>query len=182
MRAAAADILIVPGLRGSGPTHWQSRWQTKLSSARRVVQADWEQPRRAAWEETLTRAIAESQRPVVIVAHSLGVATTLHVARRAGETIAGAFLVAPPSEQAVRELPCVDADFLPYPRTRLPFPAVLVGSATDPYADPAFARDLAEDIGARFIDAGDAGHINLDSGHGPWPEGSLAFAHFISKL
>ncbi len=182
MRAAAADILIVPGLRGSGPTHWQSRWETKLSSARRVVQTDWEQPRRAAWAETLTRAIAESQRPVVIVAHSLGVATTLHVARRAGETIAGAFLVAPPSEQAVRELPCVDADFLPYPRARLPFPAVLVGSATDPYADPAFARELAEDIGARFIDAGDAGHINVDSGHGPWPEGSLAFAHFISKL
>ena len=182
MRAADADILIVPGLRGSGPTHWQSRWESKLSSARRVVQADWENPRRADWEETLARAIAECRRPAVIVAHSLGVATVLHVAYHAAETIAGAFLVAPPSEQAVRELPCVDADFLPYPRSLLPFPAVLVGSASDPYADPAFARVLADDIGARFIDAGDAGHINVDSGHGPWPEGSLAFAHFISKL
>jgi predicted alpha/beta hydrolase family esterase len=34
----------------------------------------------------------------------------------------------------------------------------------------------------RFIDAGAAGHINVDSGHGPWPEGSLAFANFMAKL
>ena len=119
----------------------------------------------------------------VIVAHSLGcLLTAFWSASGSVHRIRGAFLVAPPSEQAVRELPCVDADFLPYPRLPLPFPAVLVGSASDPYADPAFARVLADDIGARFIDAGDAGHINVDSGHGPWPEGSLAFAHFISKL
>ena len=85
MRAADADILIVPGLRGSGPTHWQSRWESKLSSARRVVQTDWENPRRADWEETLARAIVECRRPAVIVAHSLGVATVLHVARHAGD-------------------------------------------------------------------------------------------------
>ena len=182
MRVADVDILIVPGWQGSGPAHWQSRWETKLSSARRVHQIDWERPRRVDWEETLARAIAESRRPAVIVAHSLGVATSLHVARRSGETIAGAFLVAPPSEQAVRELPCVDADFLPYPREPLWFPTVLVGSANDPYADAAFARELADDVGARFIDAGDAGHINVESGHGPWPEGSLAFAHFLSRL
>jgi predicted alpha/beta hydrolase family esterase len=182
MRAADADILIVPGWHGSGPTHWQSRWEAKLSSARRVRQTDWARPRLGAWEETLAQAIAECRRPVVIVAHSLGVATTLHAARRAAETIAGAFLVAPPSELAVRELPDVDAAFLPYPRGRLPFPAVLVGSATDPYADPGFARMLSDDLGARFIDAGDSGHINVESGHGPWPEGSLAFAHFIAKL
>lgn len=182
MRAADADILIVPGLHGSGPTHWQSRWEIKLSSARRVQQSDWARPRRADWEATLAKAIAECRRPVVIVAHSLGVVTTLHAAPRMAETIAGAFLVAPPSEQAMREFPDVDAAFLPYPRARLPFPTVLVGSASDPYADPAFARGLSDDIGARFIDAGDSGHINVESGHGPWPEGSLALAHFISKL
>lgn len=182
MRAADADILIVPGLNGSGPTHWQSRWEIKLSSARRVHQQDWARPRRADWEQSLAQAIVECRRPVVIVAHSLGVATTLHAAGRVSETIAGAFLVAPPSEQTVRELPAVDVAFLPYPRSRLPFPTALVGSATDPYADPAFARTLSDDIGAHFIDAGDSGHINVESGHGPWPEGSLAFAHFISKL
>ncbi len=72
--------------------------------------------------------------------------------------------------------------FLPVPRSRLPFPATIVGSSDDPYADLLFTRHLAEDIGAKFIDAGAAGHINADSGHGPWPEGSLAFANFIAKL
>lgn len=182
MRAAQADILIVPGLSNSGPQHWQSRWQAKLSTARRVAQKDWEKPRRLDWEEAIAREVAACARPVVIVAHSLGVVASLHAAHKVGNKIAGAFLVAPPSESVIRELPQVDSDFAPLPRMRLPFPATLVGSQNDPYAEVAFTHQLAQDIGAKFIDAGEAGHINVESGHGPWPEGSLAFAHFISKL
>lgn len=182
MRAADADILIIPGLLNSGPDHWQSRWQQRLSTARRIEQKSWDSPKRDAWVDAIAREVSRSARPVVCVAHSLGVAALLHASREVGEKISGAFLVAPPSEAAVRELPAVDAAFLPYPRTRLPFPAALVGSASDPYADPAFARALSDDIGARFIDAGDSGHINVESGHGPWPEGSLALAQFIKKL
>jgi predicted alpha/beta hydrolase family esterase len=33
-----------------------------------------------------------------------------------------------------------------------------------------------------LIDAGEAGHINADSGHGPWPEGTMVFAKFLSQL
>lgn len=182
MRAADADILIVPGLCNSGPEHWQSRWERKLSTARRVVQRDWEHPDRAEWAQAIAREVLASARPVVVVAHSLGVVAALHAAQQLREKIAGAFLVAPPSEPVIRELPAVDDAFLPMPRERLPFPAVVVGSSDDPYADAGFARALADDLGAKFVDAGAAGHINADSGHGPWPEGSLAFAHFIAKL
>jgi predicted alpha/beta hydrolase family esterase len=169
MRVADAEILVVSGWSDSGPEHWQSRWQAKLSTARRVTQRDFEKPMRAEWEEK-------------IVAHSLGVIATLHAAQRVGEKIAGAFLVAPPSEAVIREMPSIDSAFLPIPRARLPFPAAMVGSSDDPYADLLFARHLAQDIGAQFIDAGASGHINVDSGHGPWPEGSLAFANFMAKL
>ena len=31
-------------------------------------------------------------------------------------------------------------------------------------------------------DAGEAGHINGESGHGPWPEGLLTFGKFMSRL
>ncbi len=182
MRAADADILIIPGLSNSGPEHWQSRWQQRLSTARRVTQKDWDAPKRDAWVAEIARAIAASKRPVVCVAHSLGVVALLHAAQQAGDKIAGAFLVAPPSEAVTRELPAVDAAFLPYPRRPLPFPAVLIGGSDDPYAEPGFAKQLAADIGARFVDAGAAGHLNVDSGHGPWPEGSMSFAHFIAKL
>lgn len=182
MRAADAEILVVSGWSDSGPEHWQSRWQAKLSTARRVVQRDFEQPIRAEWEEKIAREVLASARPAVIVAHSLGVIATLHAAQRVGEKIAGAFLVAPPSEAVIREMPSIDSAFLPIPRARLPFPAAMVGSSNDPYADLLFARHLAQDIGAEFIDAGASGHINVDSGHGPWPEGSLAFANFMAKL
>jgi predicted alpha/beta hydrolase family esterase len=182
MRAAEADILIVPGYLNSGPTHWQSRWEQKLSTARRVIQRDWEKPTRAEWADAIVREVLASTRPPVLVTHSLGGIAALHAAQQLGEKIAGAFLVAPPSEQVIRELPGVDQNFLPVPRARLPFPTVVVGADNDPYADPPFARRLAEEIGARFIDAGAAGHINVDSGHGPWPEGSLAFAHFMATL
>ncbi|PPD46568.1 MAG: alpha/beta hydrolase [Methylocystis sp.] len=182
MRVAQAEILIIPGYLGSGPEHWQSRWEKKLSTARRVEQRDWEKPTRADWEQAILRELRAATRPAVLVAHSLGVIAALHAAQQSGDRIAGAFLVAPPSEQVIREMPAVDAAFLPIPRTPLPFPAALVGSNDDPYADLLFTRGLAEDIGAKFIDAGAAGHINVDSGHGPWPEGSLAFAHFMSKL
>jgi predicted alpha/beta hydrolase family esterase len=182
MRAAETDILIIPGYLGSGPEHWQSRWEKKLSTARRVEQRDWERPNRDEWAEAILRETRAATRPAVLVAHSLGVIAALHAAQQSREKIAGAFLVAPPSEQVMREMPAVDPSFLPAPRSKLPFPAVLVGGDNDPYADLLFARNLAKDIGARFIDAGPAGHINAESGHGPWPEGLLAFAHFIAGL
>ncbi len=182
MRAAEADILILPGYLGSGPDHWQSRWERKLSTARRVEQRDWERPNREEWVETVTREVLAATRPAVLVAHSLGVVAALHAAQQSGDKVAGAFLVAPPSEAVIREMPAVDSAFLPIPRGRLAFPAIMVGSSNDPYADASFTRRLAEDIGAHFIDAGAAGHINVDSGHGPWPEGSFAFARFMAKL
>jgi hypothetical protein len=182
MRVAEADILILPGWSDSGPDHWQSRWENKLSTARRVIQQDWSAPRRALWQEAIERAVFAADRPVVIVAHSLGAVALLHAAARVGDKIAGAFLVAPPSESVLREIPAVDKDFLPFPRARLGFPTVIVAANDDPYADPLFARDLAADLGAQFLDAGAAGHLNVASGHGPWPEGSMAFAHFIAKL
>jgi hypothetical protein len=182
MRAAEADILILPGLGGSGLEHWQTRWEKKLSTARRVAQADWDNARFADWIGAIEREIADASRPVVIVGHSLGALSALHVAPRAGEKIAGAFLVAPPSESAVLELVAIDRAFLPIPRRPLGFPTILVGSSDDPYAEAGFTHDLAQDIGAEFVDAGAAGHINPDSGHGPWPEGTLRFAAFLAKL
>ena len=37
-------ILIVPGLHGSGPDHWQSRWQRLYPYFERIEQAQWDVP------------------------------------------------------------------------------------------------------------------------------------------
>ena len=77
MKVKDADILIVPGYTNSGPDHWQTRWETKLSTARRVEQAEWSKPVREDWTASVAKAVNEAERPVVIVAHSLGVATAI---------------------------------------------------------------------------------------------------------
>ena len=182
MRVRDADILIVPGYTNSGPDHWQSRWQAKLSTARRVEQAEWSKPVREDWSQAVADAANEAKRPVVFVAHSLGVPTVINALPAITTKIAGAFFVAPPDVANPAIRPRHLMTFGPYPRDPLPFPSVVVASRDDSYCDLAVAEDIAAAWGSLFIDAGNGGHLNADSGYGPWPEGSMSFAHFLLRL
>jgi uncharacterized protein len=44
------------------------------------------------------------------------------------------------------------------------------------------SASLALAWGSLLVEAGEAGHIDHTSGHGPWPEGMMRFAGFLSKL
>ncbi|MGL4439300.1 MAG: RBBP9/YdeN family alpha/beta hydrolase [Bosea sp. (in: a-proteobacteria)] len=183
MRTSEADILIIPGWSGSGPGHWQTRWEGKLSTARRVEQADWYKPHREEWAANIIAAATACTRPIILVAHSAGVSSVAHAAEQlASLNIAGAFLVAPASERALHAIPGMPADFAKHTRHKLPFRAVLASSTTDAYCTVDEAQELAGAWGAEFSDAGDAGHINVASGHGPWPEGLMRFAGFLRSL
>lgn len=183
MKTADLDILIVPGWSGSGPDHWQTRWQEKLSTARRVEQDDWHTPQRDDWTARIAQMVHAAGRPVLLVAHSLGAVAVAHAAPLFTDAnVSGAFLVAPPAERAIRAIPGIDAAFAPYPRSPLPFPTALVASRTDPYATYEEVSELGGAWGSQVIDAADSGHINAASGHGPWPEGLMSFAGFIRRL
>lgn len=182
MKVRDADILIIPGYTNSGPDHWQTRWEKKLSTARRVEQAEWSKPVRDDWVENVRRAIEEARRPVVLVAHSLGIPTAIHAANLAAKPVAGAFFVAPPDVANPSVRPKHLMTFGPYRRERLPFPSITIASRNDPFCAFEVAGDIAAAWGSHFLDAGEAGHINAESGHGPWPEGSMTFASFLSKL
>jgi predicted alpha/beta hydrolase family esterase len=182
MRSSDADLLIIPGLGGSGPDHWQTRWEQKLSTAHRIEQRDWDRPQRDEWVAAITAAIQTATRPVVLIAHSLGAIAAIHASRNTATWVKGAFLVAAPSEERLAGVAEADAAFRPYPREKLPFPSVLVASRDDPYSDFAQSEALARDWGAKLLDAGAAGHLNAESGHGPWPEGLLQFAAFLKRL
>ena len=93
MRTADCDIVVVPGYTDSGPDHSQTRWQRKLSTARRVEQGDWDRPVREAWIARLVETVARCRRPVVLVAHSLGVIAVAHAAASLRE-VRGASLAA----------------------------------------------------------------------------------------
>ncbi|MGL4288829.1 MAG: RBBP9/YdeN family alpha/beta hydrolase [Phreatobacter sp.] len=183
MRTADADILIVPGYTNSGDDHWQSRWEAKLPTAHRVNLGDWHKPEKARWVDNLATAVASCTRPVVLVAHSLGVVTVAHAAPLFPQgVVRGAFLVSMPDIEQGTDIPEVDRAFAPIPREPLPFPSVLVASRNDPHCSFERAEDFGYSWGSALSDAGEAGHINSDSGHGPWPEGLMRFAGFMKSL
>jgi predicted alpha/beta hydrolase family esterase len=184
MRISDLDFLIIPGLGGSGPDHWQSRWGKKLSTARSVEQEDWLVPSRDAWVANILREIGLSNRPVALIGHSLGaIAAASAISEAPAGKIAAAFLVAPPDPDTP-ELPAgIDPAFKEYaPKTALQVPGVMVASRNDAFADYDFSEKLAGLWGLDLADAGEAGHINAESGHGPWPEGLMRLAGLLSKL
>lgn len=83
----------------------------------------------------------------------------------------GALLVAPAD---VEHGPGPDQrlnGFAPMPRQRLPFPSLVVASRNDPHVEFERAAAFAQNWAADFFDLGMAGHINADSGYGPWSDG-----------
>jgi len=180
---AKVSVLVVPGLGGSGAEHWQSRFVRQNPGFRRVEQADWAHPERDAWIAALEAAVRAAPGPVVLVAHSL--ACTL-VARWAqsgsAERVAAAMLVAPTDVEREQGMPPEVRVFAPIPGDPLPFPTVVLASRDDPYCAIDRACGFAARWGADFIDVGDLGHINVASGHGPWPEGERLLKDLIAQV
>lgn len=66
------------------------------------------------------------------------------------------------------------------PGAPLPFRSIVVASTNDPFIAHARARQLANAWHADFVDTGPLGHINVDSGLGPWPAGERILRHLMT--
>ncbi|WP_243302485.1 RBBP9/YdeN family alpha/beta hydrolase [Geothrix oryzisoli] len=172
-----AAILIVPGYQNSGPGHWQSLWEGSLREAKRVEMPNWDFPHKVDWVEALDEAIADCVTPPILVGHSLGCLAIAHWAGSHDREIQGALMAAPADPERPDAPPAIRG-FAPIPRLRLPFETILAASADDPHMTLARARALAADWGARFVDLGPCGPLNLASGHGPWPRGEALLSEF----
>jgi serine hydrolase len=163
-------VLILPGLHNSGPDHWQSRWEAAHGSFRRVIQADWDRPRCADWVARLDEEVRAAP-DAVLVAHSSSCALVAHWASgRPSGRVRGALLVAP-SDPEAPSYPKEPTGFAPMPMQRLPFATVVVASTDDFFVTADRAKSFADAWGSRFVNIGDAGHINSQSGLGDWPFG-----------
>lgn len=183
MKTADCDILIVPGLGGSGADHWQARWAGRLATGRLVEQDDWHAPTPAAWCGRIAEAVAAAARPVILIAHGLGaLACVAAVPLLPVGVVRGALLVAVPDVEEAPDIPDAARAFAPVPRDPLPFPSLVVASRTDPSCSYARADDFAHAWGVATVDAGESGHIDPASGHGPWPEGLMRLAGFMRTL
>ena len=152
----------------------------KLSTAR-SIEVDPGVDDHEAWVSAIARSASSARRPVVFIAHSVGALAVAHAASRLlAVDLRGAFLVAPPSDAALRTL--VARPWPATPREKLPWPSVLIASRIDPLASLEHSRELAAGWGSAFVDAGEAGRIDAESGHGPWPDGLLRLAGFLKTL
>lgn len=175
-------LIIVPGLGGGEAAHWQSLWEEKFGAAR-VRQDEPQRPDADAWSARLQEVIEATPGDLVLVGHSAGVLAIVHWARLTGGSprVKGALLVSPTdAEQAnmAALAPGVTA-LAPVPLTPLPFPALVVASENDPYVTLERAEAFAEAWDAAFTTAGEAGHINVASGHGEWPDGEVLLSEVL---
>ncbi|MEM1306711.1 MAG: alpha/beta hydrolase [Pseudomonadota bacterium] len=192
MKVADLDVVLLAGWTAPSHDLWLSRWTRQMRTARFIEQADWETPQIDDWIATIEAAVSEptssdtsdnegiARKPLLFIAHSCGVTAFVRaLPRLPRDRIAGAFLVAPPDLATSDIWPATHGGFREMPLDPLNIPAIVIASSNDPYCDLARARTFAEAWGAAFKDVGAAGHINTASGHGPWPEGTLALAHFL---
>lgn len=177
-------FVIVPGIDGSGPDHWQSRWEDEWgASATRIAPASWTEPDLTDWCHALDRAAARHRAgEAVLVTHSLGCLAAGYWLSRTQHGVRGAFLVAPP-DAAGPNFPAAEApSFTTFEAAPLTAPALVVSSDDDPYCTPESARRLAAGWGAGHVSVGAAGHINTASGVGTWEAGRALLTAFTAGL
>ena len=177
---ASLRFLLLPGWLDSSPTHWQSRWET-LHGCERVRQDDWLWPRRGDWMARLDEVLQASQRPAVLIAHSLGcqlVAAWSAHSQHNG-LVRAALLVAPPDPER-EDTPPNLFNWRPIVRQRLPFASLVVTSTDDPYCEPGRAAQMIADWGSATVSIGARGHVNGESGLADWPEGQALLRTLLS--
>lgn len=180
---AEFDILILPGWQNSGPDHWQTHWQAAFPTMRRVEQDDWEAPVYSDWARRLDEVVATCDRPVLLVAHSLGTALVSRWAHEGDRSrVAGAFLVAASDVDRFSDAPGEPVGFGPAVMKRLPFPSIVLASSDDDYVSAERAAAFASAWGARPVDMGAVGHMGSAARLGLWPPGLVWFGRFVASL
>jgi predicted alpha/beta hydrolase family esterase len=175
-------ILIVPGLRGHVPEHWQSLLEQSIPGARSVPPLPDDGLNCAARVLAIECALAAIDGPVILVAHSAGVLMVAHWAARFRRPDLAALLVTPPDLDARWPANYPQPETLrangwsPLPRARLPFPSLVAASSNDHLASLEAVRGMAEDWGSEFVELGAVGHLNPAAGYGPWPRATELIA------
>ncbi|MNO23575.1 putative hydrolase YdeN [compost metagenome] len=171
------SFLVLYGVGGSGPDHWQ-RWlqQELVKQGEKVYFPDFpdkDQPDKDVWLDYLSSVFEEisQEEEVIVVAHSLACIMWFHyAASHPKRKIQRAILVAPPSPFLKYE-PVMT--FFPVPDNLVETATVaektlFVLSSTDPYCSVEDASQYL-DLGIPCVMLPKMGHINVEAGYGPWP-------------
>ena len=180
LRRPAAEppvrLLIVPGLHGSGPGHWQSWLEQAHPGSVRIALDDWGQADLGRWAAAIDEVLQTQRAEAwVAVAHSFGCLALARHAAQGGRGIHGALMVAPANPDRF----LLDEHPISQP---LPFASTLVVSANDPWMSHADALYFGQRWGSAIVEVGEAGHINTAAGYGAWPEAQAWVAQHVQRV
>jgi uncharacterized protein len=178
----ALRIMTVPGLHGSGPSHWQTIWEG-IYWFSRIEQDNWDNPVFSQWTESLQKSLKvdADTTDVVLVAHSLGCHLVVKSFPLIKNVIKGVFLVAPPDLDSR----IIENDLTSFSLPalyKLNVPGYLVYSEDDPYASAAYSDMYGQALGLDRINIGKRGHINSDSSLGDWDEGVTILKQLLKNV
>jgi uncharacterized protein len=175
---SAGPFVILHGLEGSGPEHWQRWLAGRLADAGEQVAfpdlPDPFEPQLARWLEALDAALAglgEGRAQATVLCHSLSCALWLHHSVATDARVRRVLLVAPPSLGAgVAAIePFFPIPLEPAAVARAAGETRLVASDNDPYCPEGAIALYGEPLGVPSELLPGAGHVNSDAGYGPWP-------------
>lgn len=164
-------VLVLPDWERSDPTDGPRRWVAEHGHTL-VEQHDLKRPLRGDWLIQLEEAVLEAPGQVVLVAQGLAcalVAAWSLFTHQRGK-VRAALLVAP-LDLNLATLREVLPSWQPEVRQPLPFQAVVVASAHEPYGSASAAKALANDWGAQWVPARPEAGPFCESAAGDWPEG-----------
>ncbi len=168
-------FVLLHGLDGSGPDHWQTWLAKRLTDGAQDVRfpdlPDAADPQPDAWEQAVRAEVAAAGPDCTVLCHSLACLTWLRIASSADRQLAARVaLVAPPH---TTEVPAV----VRFKLARLVPKAVHVAAGETRIVwapdDEYCPGGAAKSFGAPLRISGDrierGGHLNTDAGYGPWP-------------
>ncbi|CAH1563528.1 RBBP9/YdeN family alpha/beta hydrolase [Vibrio owensii] len=170
------NILIIPGYKDSPKGHWQTWIEKQYPNAERLKTIDYHQPVLFNWSAHISEYLAKQAHPVTIVAHSFSCLAAVIAIKQHRPLVNAALLVAPASpirftkDGHTKKFPTSPTISSALPDEPLGITGLIVASQNDPWMDYEDACELSLKWGMPFHNVGDAGHINIESGHGPYPK------------
>lgn len=168
--------VIVPGVGGSDENHWQSWLENSVQCSSRVMQDDWNHPVLNQWVKNFYEHIKTIKQPIQIIAHSFGCLTTIAALNQypaIKHWIDSIILVAPANPLRFNSTGFgteTDNYVELFKQFTINVPTLMIVSENDPWLSYQDALHYASHWNIPFVNQGKAGHINVASGFGYWPQ------------
>jgi len=168
-------FVLLHGLDGSGPQHWQSWLAQRLTEAGEDVRfpelPDATDPQPDLWDEEVRIHIDAAGSDCTVLCHSLACLTWLRLASATDRQLAARVaLVAPPH---TAEVPAVvrfkPARLMPKAIHVAAGETRLVWAPDDPFCPGGAAKAWGAPLRIQGDRIDRGAHLNTDAGYGPWP-------------